>query len=128
MRTRCLSVVVVVGIIGCGKSSDPRFDAERVQKMRTTRDKIVRECATLGEHAWAGEYWAPRPANHATLWLAPEAGAVLKSGSDEAPVPDFDNYGSAEEKNGKITIRWQLGEKSISEFLIVRWGEHHYLI
>lgn len=122
---------------GCINADDRVFAEKQSKKAEETakalRIKIQDEIKTLGNHAWAGEYYhGDGMGVNVTLVLAPKSGYVFEW---HGCLGLYDrNYGTVTENNGRLHLSFtfaneQEGFQGIAEeFIPIAWGDRKYLI
>jgi len=120
------------------KGYSERF-VEETAAMRLETERLIplieAECAKLGDHPWAGEYFEYGGPTESTtrLWIGPESGYVTISkgealqGIDRAEFLTSYEVGEIELEGTAILLlrpQWEGGEL----YVPVTWGDRHYLI
>ena len=135
MRT-FLHLGLMLFLASAALAADDEEDKRSGKAERTAtalRGKIQAEIKKLGDHAWAGEYYAGDGLGvNTSLVLAPAAGYVFEW---HGCLGLYDrNYGSVTWTNGRVRLSFTFtnerkGFQGIAPELVpVAWGERHYLI
>ena len=133
---QCLHFSLILLLAGAVLAADDE-EAKRSGKAERTakamRGKIQAEIKKLGNHAWAGEYYAGDGLGvNTSLILAPAAGYVFEW---HGCLGLYDrNYGAVTWTNGRVRLSFTFknereGFQGIAPELVpIAWGSRHYLI
>lgn len=116
-----------------GKAFEDRRSAEAEAAAEARRAEIRTELATLGPHAWAGEYYAGDGLGvNISLTLAPRSGFVFEW---HGCLGLYDrNYGAVTSQDRRLSLSFSFenerkGFAGLSpELIVVPWGSRVYLV
>jgi hypothetical protein len=126
-----VAVVSVSAIVADTKHG--KFSSEAQRTAQRQRERILVEVKKLGEHEWAGEYYAGDGLGvNTTLSLAPDSGYVFEW---QGCMGLYDrNYGTVAWADDRIRLTFthenqRRGFQGIAPELIpISWGSRHYLV
>jgi hypothetical protein len=137
-RSIRFAVAVIAISAFCFKSveaQDRRVDQplpDDLYKLFEEKREVIGNAIAKSKNEWAGTYLAGD--HHPTVFMwTPEAGFLVSS-SHHTFAPSWINYGKVEIVGEILTIRPELLKDNSSahlmptEFRLVRWGRHHFLI
>ncbi len=126
-------VLLLAGAAVAAEGDRVKFSKVAERAAETNRSNILEEIKKLGDHEWAGEYYAGdgRGVN-TTLAIARDAGYVFEW---HGCLGLYDrNYGTATWTNGHIRLSFTFENKRqgfqgiASELIPVSWGPRRYLV
>lgn len=135
MKTH-LQIILALLLVSTAVAADPwqaKHSASAERRANSKRQVIHAEIKRLGDHEWAGEYYAGDGLGmNTSLAIAPHSGYVFEW---HGCVGLYDrNYGAVAWTNGRICLSFTFenqrkGCQGIAPELIpVSWGGRHYLI
>jgi len=128
----CLTLLVASGA-GAADRIPAKQSAAAERTAKRMREKILAEVKRLGEHEWAGEYYAGDGLGvNTSVAMAPNSGFVFEW---HGCLGLYDrNYGAVTWTNGRIRLSFTFenqrnGFQGIAqEFIPISWGSRHYLV
>ncbi|MFH1038275.1 MAG: hypothetical protein V1789_06375 [PVC group bacterium] len=129
-----LSILSLIALTAfAGSSDDSKYSDEAENTAKVLREKIPAEIKTLGDHAWAGEYYhGDGRGVNVSLLLAPKSGYLFEW---HGCLGLYDrNYGAVSEANGRIRLDFTFENKRegfqgiAEEFIPIPWGPRRYLV
>jgi hypothetical protein len=126
-------VLLLVSAAVAGDREQVKYSASAERTANSKREKILAEIKKLGDHEWAGEYYAGDGLGvNTSVAIAPNSGYVFEW---HGCLGSYDrNYGSVAWTNGRIRLSFTFenqrkGFQGIaSEFIPISWGTRRYLI
>ncbi len=122
-----MMLALVLYVFLAPASRDMRSD------VRAQRKAVAAELETLKDHPWAGKYYAGFARGmYLELDVAPQAGFAYTW--DTCTNLQSENYGDVSWNDGWLHLQCKLDaekkryEIPATEFVLVRWGQRHYLI
>lgn len=124
---------VCIHLSSAGKSKSVADSATELRKAKELREQILAEIQELGEHEWAGDYYAGDGLGfNRSLILAPRSGYAFTS---HGCLGVYDrNHGAVASTDGRLQLSFtfvnqRTGFEGIApEFFAVSWGSRRYLI
>ena len=111
------------------------LSAEQQATLRSRRELIVSEAASLSANEWTGTYVAEdSPTSGTQLDWAPANGFVAWWNNCSHGWRDRVNFGRVDFRGGVLRVTPELGSEGAkvfalhSELIPVKWGEQHYLV
>jgi len=133
-RLPILALVIVFSVTAVMANGDeqPKFSAEAEAAADQIRDRVIAELKDLGNHNWAGDYYAGNSYDMQRLSVAPSAGYVFES---HGCVGFWDrNYGAVTAKDDRLHLSFTFDNTKQSfqgvppDFIVIRWQARRYLV
>ena len=126
-------LLLLAGAVPAAGPPAEKFSEQAEQTANDRREGIVAEIKQLGEHGWAGEYYAGDGLGvNMALAIAPKSGWVFEW---RGCMGCYDrNYGAVSLADGRLRLTFTFANTSrgfpgmAPEFIPVRWGSRRYLI